>query len=742
MSDKPQDSAQPPTDVAALRQRAETQARSMASPALTAQTPDQIEQMLHELRVHQIELEMQNEELRTAQVVIDAVRARYFDLYDVAPVGYCTLSDQGLILEANLTAATLLGTTRSALVKQPISRFIFKEDQDTYYRHHKQLLATCEAQAFELRLVKPDGVLFWVHLSEIVAQSDDVAPVRRITFSDISERKRAEEALKKSESFLRLTVDGLSAQITVLDEHGEIILTNKAYRNFATQNGVEPRVVSEGVNYLSVCDAASGEDTEEAKPFAEGLRKVLSGEYAYFELEYPCHSPDEKRWFTARVTPFRGEGPRYVIVAHENITQRKQAEMAIRHLNATLEQRVHARTADLETTNKLLTQAKLQAEAANIAKSAFLANMSHEIRTPMNGILGMANILRREGVSSKQAKRLDIIDTSAQHLLSVINNVLDISKIEAGKSILDEAPVVVSSLMANVSSTLDERAKAKGLHLLTEVAQLPHNLVGDPTRLKQALLNYATNAVKFTEHGSVTLRSLKQEETADTVVLRFEVVDTGIGIAPEAMSRLFSTFEQADNSMSRKYGGTGLGLAITRRLAELMGGEAGAESTPGVGSTFWFTVKLTKSSETMAAPTETAVDTKTEIRQRYAGQRILVVDDDPVNRQVALIQLEFVNMVADMAEDGAQAVAMAQKSSYAAIFMDMQMPKLNGLEATQQIRQLPGYRDTPIIAMTANAFAEDKAKCLAAGMNDFLIKPFNPDELFQVMLWALSRNEG
>jgi CheY-like chemotaxis protein len=356
----------------------------------------------------------------------------------------------------------------------------------------------------------------------------------------------------------------------------------------------------------------------------------------------------------------------------------------------------------------------------------------------MNGIIGMANILRREGVTTTQAERLDTIDNSAKHLLNVINNILDLSKIEAGKFDLEEAPVAVDSLMANVRSILSDRAKAKGIHLLIDTEYLPHNLVGDPTRLQQALLNYATNAVKFTEAGSVTLRALKQEETDESVLVRFEVTDTGIGIEPEAMSRLFSAFEQADNSMTRKYGGTGLGLAITLRLAELMGGESGANSTPGVGSTFWFTANLKKGEEA-AASAATAVDAEAEIRRRYAGHRILVVDDEPINREVALMQLEAVDLVADAAEDGAEAVSMAQKNSYTAIFMDMQMPKLNGLEATQEIRRLPGYRDTPIIAMTANAFAEDKAQCIAAGMNDFLIKPFNPDEMFATLLRSLSR---
>ncbi|MBK8759693.1 MAG: PAS domain S-box protein [Sulfuritalea sp.] len=279
----------------------------------------------------------------------------------------------------------------------------------------------------------------------------------------------------------------------------------------------------------------------------------------------------------------------YGITAHHvavfnDITEAKRIQVELESHRNHLEEQVRTRTRDLE-------QAKLVAENANATKTSFLANMSHEIRTPMNGIIGMASLLRRDGLTPIQADRLDKIDALANHLLGIINNVLDLSKIEAGKFELEETAVVVDSLLDNVAAMLDERCRTKGVRLTIESELMPEHLVGDPVRLRQGILNYATNAVKFTDHGTVTLRALREAETADALILRFEVSDTGVGIDDATMQRLFNVFEQADTSTTRKYGGTGLGLAITRRLALLMGGDAGAHSTPGQGSTFWFTAR-------------------------------------------------------------------------------------------------------------------------------------------------------
>jgi PAS domain S-box-containing protein len=579
----------------------------------------------------------------------------------------------------------------------------------------------------EARMRHKDGHWIWVlDRGKVASRTPEGKPEWMAgTRWDITERMHLHDALRHEKEFADSLIDTAQVIILVLDTAGCVVRFNPYFEQLSGYSLAEVKGKAwmdtflperEQARIRAVFEAAThGRNTVgNVNPIVtrQGIERLIE-------------------WHDKPLVDDSGNTTGLLTVGLD-VSEKRRAEAELEQHQLHLEAMIEERTA-------ALTIAKQDAEAANIAKSAFLANMSHEIRTPMNGIIGMANILRREGVTPQQAKRLDTLDASAHHLLSVINDVLDLSKIEAGKFTLEETPVVVSSLLVNVSSILAERAQAKGIQLLIETEHLPHNLMGDPTRLQQALLNYATNAVKFTETGTVTLRAHKQEETADSVMLRFEVQDTGIGITPEAMARLFSAFEQADNSMTRKYGGTGLGLAITRRLADLMGGKVGADSTPGVGSTFWFSVKLKKGGAEALAPAATDVEAEAELRQRYTGQRILVVDDEPINREVAQMQLEDVDLLTDTAEDGEEAVAMALKTDYAAILMDMQMPKLNGVDATRQIRQLPGYQDIPIIAMTANAFAEDKAQCLAAGMNDFLIKPFIPEALFAILLRALSR---
>ncbi len=470
-----------------------------------------------------------------------------------------------------------------------------------------------------------------------------------------------------------------------------------------------------------------------------GIKRVMSeGKLTNYELT--ARNRDGKETvvsYNATTVYDRDRRLQGVFAAARDITERKQFEAELVQHRNHLEELVFART-------EALSIAKEAAETANRAKTTFLANMSHELRTPMNGIMGMTGLAIRRATDQKQQDLLAKVEQSTQRLVCIINDILDIAKIEAERLTLEQVDFTLSEAVQNLSGLTEESARSKGLtlniNIAPDLAQLA--LQGDALRLGQILLNLANNAIKFTDKGTVTIRLLVEEESPSDVLLRLDVSDTGIGISAEDQKRIFNAFEQADGSMTRKYGGTGLGLAISKRLAQAMGGDIGVDSQVGIGSTFWATVRLKKCTGIVIKQAAAHVDAEALLQQFWAGSRVLIADDEPMNCEITKMLLEAVGLSVDTVEDGARAVSLTQETAYAAILMDMQMPNLDGLEATQKIRLFPGYRDTAIIAMTANAFAEDKARCLAAGMTDFLTKPFGPDELFATLLRALSRGEG
>ena len=610
---------------------------------------------------------------------------------------------------------------------------IFPEIPERWRTVHRRCLAGATERSEAEPFPRNDGRTDWLRWEIRPWHTADGAVGGIVIMSElITEQYESRLTLAK----LSLAVEQSPESIVITDVEGRIEYVNDAFVHTTGYSRAEvvgrnPRILSSGRTdpeaYRQLWDSITHGRTWRGE--FSNVRKDGS-EYVEYAIVSPIRQDD-------------GTITHYLAIK-QDITGKKQVEAELEGYRQHLEELVEERTSQITQLNGELARRAAEAMAATQAKSAFLANMSHEIRTPMNAILGMAHLMRRGEVTERQARQLATIDQAAQHLLGIINDVLDLSKIEAGKLLLEEAPVAVEALAHNVLSMLAERARDKGLALVLERHPVPLGLRGDAMRLTQALLNLANNAVKFTERGGVTLRVLTLEDGAEQAVVRFEVADTGVGIAPEVLPRLFSKFEQADTSTTRHFGGTGLGLAITRKLARLMGGDAGVSSTLGEGSTFWFTARLRKdqvAGRPADGPAGPADGAEVVLRRDYPGARILLVEDDPVNRMVAEELLADIDARVDVAGNGREAVTKVRDGAFDLVLMDMQMPEMDGLEATREIRREVDAATLPILAMTANAFAEDRARCAAAGMNDFVAKPVNPEQLFATILRWLQRRQ-
>ena len=667
-------------------------------------------------------------EYRTGEARLREGEEKFRTVSEAANDAVVLTDEEGKTIFWNAAAEQMFGYSRSEIIGTNLQGLLhFRQNGVAWSVEAEYLKATVRGSSIgrlvELTAQRKGGVTIPVEVSVSSVHQEDKSLVIAIV-RDITERKRHENAMHQLQNNLQATLNAVPDLLFEVDLEGRY----HAYHSPRTELLAAPSETFLGRTFHEVLSPEAAD--------ACLLALHEADEKGFCDVtQMAVDLPIGRRWFelsVAKKPVIENEAPRFVMISRD-ITERKAAMSILLDHRVELERKVEERTAEL-------VEAKDAADAANIAKSAFLANMSHEIRTPLNAITGMTYLLRRRGGTPEQSDKLYKIEAAGKHLLDIINAVLDLSKIEAGKYDLVESQVDLDGLIVEVSMMIRDQVAAKGLTYQTDVCPLPYRVLGDRTRLQQNLLNYLSNAIKFTEIGSITLRASISDEQPESVLLRFEVIDTGPGIGRDVLPRLFTAFEQADNSSTRKYGGTGLGLAITKKIAQIMAGDAGVDTELGKGSTFWFTARLKKGGGGGEAfPRGNDKDAEALLKHRFAGTRLLLAEDDPANRMVALSLLKEAGLDVDTAEDGEHALRLAMRNRYAIILMDVQMPTMDGITATRRIRELAGGKSIPILALTANAFAEDRQRCLEAGMDDFLAKPVDPNALFSMVLHWLGK---